>query len=78
MKFQMLLKSKMLKLETFLAFRRSDVVFIMPIKIKLQAVFGILTILSMTKLMLSSVERGKSFITLDPVLSREKNSEKIK
>ena len=49
----MLIKSKMLKINTFLAFRRSDVVFIMLIFIKMPTIVGILTFMSMINFMLS-------------------------
>ena len=42
----MLIKSKTLKIKTFLAFRCSDVVFIMLINVKISTIVGILTFMS--------------------------------
>ena len=52
------------KTKNFLAFKLSDAVFIMPINVKMQTFFGILTLMSMKHALLSwAVESGKSFIT---------------
>ena len=57
MKLQLLLKSKMLKNKDFsknnLAFKLSDVVFIMLINVKMSTIVGILTFMSMINCMLS-------------------------
>ena len=45
-------KTKMLKKEPFLAFRLSDVVFTMLINVKMPAIVGILTFISMISFML--------------------------
>ena len=52
MEFQLLIKSKMLKNKDFLAFKLSDVVFIMLIDVKMPTIVGILTFMSMIHLML--------------------------
>ena len=64
MKFQLLIQSKMMKKCIFLAFKLSDV-FIMHINIKMPAIVGILTFMSMSSVELSR----KSFITSRPDLS---------
>ena len=56
-KFQLLIKSKMLKNDTFLAFKLSDVVFIMFINVKMPTVVGILTSMSMIIFILSWVNQ---------------------
>ena len=67
MKFQLILKTKMLKkIKTFIAFKLSDVVLIMLIKVKMPTIVDILTFMSMINFRLSSVEHEKSFITLGP------------
>ena len=53
MEFEMLTKSKMLKIKAFLPFRCSDVVFIMLINIKMPTIIGILTFMSMINFNLS-------------------------
>ena len=52
-KFQLLIKTKMLKIKTFLAFKLSDVLFIMLINVKMSTIVGILTFMSMINFMLS-------------------------
>ena len=47
MKFQLLIKSKIGKIWTFIAFKHSDVVFIMLIKVKMPIIVGILSFMSM-------------------------------
>ena len=47
MKFQLLIKTKLLKSKGFLAFKLSDVEFIMLINVKMSAIVGILTYMSM-------------------------------
>ena len=66
MKFQLLMKTKLLKNKTFLAFKLSDVVYIMLINVKMPTIVGILTFMSMINFMLSWVEHEKSFIALGP------------
>ena len=69
MKFQLLLKTKMLKNKdiNFLAFELSlsDVIFIMLINVKMPTIVGILTFMSRINFMLSWVELEKSFINLE-------------
>ena len=49
---QMLIKSKILKKKIFLAFRLSDVVFIMLLNVKMPTIVGILTFMSMINFVL--------------------------
>ena len=49
---QMLMKSKILKKKIFLAFRRSDVVFIMLLNVEMPTIVGILTFMSMINFVL--------------------------
>ena len=49
---QMLIKSKILKKKIFLAFRRSDVVFIMLLNVEMPTIVGILTFMSMINFVL--------------------------
>ena len=49
----------MLKIDTFLAFELSDVVFIMLINVKIPTIVGILTFMCMTNFMLSCGEHDK-------------------
>ena len=60
MKFQKLIKTKMLK--TFLAFKLTDTVFVILINIKMPMVVGTLSFMSMI-FILSIVEHEKRFIT---------------
>ena len=53
MKFQLLIKAKMLKNENFLAFLLSDGVVIMLINVKMATIVAILTFMSLKKFMLS-------------------------
>ena len=46
MKFQLLIKSKILKIKTILALKLSDVVFIRPINVKMSTIVGILRFMS--------------------------------
>ena len=46
MNFQLLIKAKLLKNKTFLAFKLSNVVFNMLINVKLPTIVGILTVMS--------------------------------
>ena len=62
MKFQLLIKTKMLKIKILLAFKLSDVVFIMLINVKLPTIVSILTFMSMIHFMFSCVEHKKKFI----------------
>ena len=54
MEFQLLIKTKILKIKAFLVFRHSDVVFIKLINIKMPTIVGILTFISMINFMLNS------------------------
>ena len=58
---QLLIKTIMLK-NKYLAFKHSDVVFIMLINIKMPTIVGILTFMGMMNFILSKVEHEKSFI----------------
>ena len=69
MKFQLLIKPKMLKIRNYLAFNFSDVVLIMLINIKRPIIVDILTFMSMIHLMLSRVEHDKSVVTPGWVLA---------
>ena len=53
MKFQLLIKTNMLKIKTVYAFKLSDVVFIMLIHVKMPTIVGILTLMSMKTIGLS-------------------------
>ena len=53
-------------MNTFLAFKLSDIVFIMLINVKMPTIVGILTFISIINFMLSWVEHEKSFITSGP------------
>ena len=64
--FLLLIKTKMLKIKTFLAFKRSDVVFTMIINVKTPTIVGILTIMGTINVMLTWVEHEKGCITLGP------------
>ena len=66
MKFQLLIKAKMLKNKDF-SFKLSDVAFIMLINVKMPTIVGILTLMSMINFMLILVEDEKFFITSGPV-----------
>ena len=61
MTFQLLIKSKMLKNQIFLAFKRSGVVFIMLINVKMPTTVGIFTFMRKINFMLKI-----SFITSGP------------
>ena len=50
------------KINTFLAFKLSNDVFIMLINVKIPTIVGILTFISMTHFMLSRAEHENSFI----------------
>ena len=62
MKFQLLIKTKML-IKIFLAFKLSDGVFILLINVKMPTIVGILTFMSRINFMLNRVEHEKSSIT---------------
>ena len=62
MKFQLLIKTKLLKNIDFLAFKFSDVLFIMLINVKMPTIDGIFTFMNMINFMLSWGEHEKSFI----------------
>ena len=66
MKFQLLIKTKMLKIERFFWFQDLRCLFIMPINVKMPTIVGILTSMCIINVMLSSVELTKSFITSGP------------
>ena len=53
MKFQLLIKTKMLETKTFLAFNPLEFVCIMLINVKMSTIVGILTFTSMINFMLS-------------------------
>ena len=53
-------------MKKFLALSLSDVVFIMPINVKMPLIVGILIFMSRINLVMSLVEHGKSFITSGP------------
>ena len=53
MKFQLLIKAKMMKNQKNLAIKFSDAVFIMLINVKMPTILGILTFMYMLNLMLS-------------------------
>ena len=61
MKFQLLLKSKMVDKMTFLALKLSDVVFILLITVKI-------TFMSRINFTLRCIEHEKTFITMRPGL----------
>ena len=63
MNFQLLIKTKMLKIKAFLVFKLSDGVFIMLINVKMPTIVGILTFMSMLNFVLSWDEHEKSLIT---------------
>ena len=50
MKFQLLIKTEMLKIKECLAVKLSGVVFIMLINVKMPTIVGILTLMSMLNL----------------------------
>ena len=52
-KFQRFIKTKIQKNKTFLAFKLSNVVFIMLINVKMPTIVGILTVMRMIKLLAS-------------------------
>ena len=56
-------KTETLNKKTVLAFKLSDVVFIMLINVKMSTFVGILTFMGMISFILSLVEHGKSYIT---------------
>ena len=66
MKFQLIIKTKILKIMFYLASELSDVVFIMLINVKMPTIVGISTFMSTINFMLSLVEHEKSFITSRP------------
>ena len=53
MKFQLLVKTKMLNIKILITFLLSDVVFIMLINVKMPTIDGILTFMSMIDFMLN-------------------------
>ena len=57
-------------MKKFLALSLSDVVFIMLINVKTQAVVGILTFMRRINFVLSRVEHGKKIITSGPGIIR--------
>ena len=52
MKFQLLIKTKMVKNKDFLTFKLSGVVFVMLINVKMQTIVGILKYMIMINFML--------------------------
>ena len=67
-KFQLLIKTKLLKNANFLAFKLSNVAFSMLINVKMPTLVGILTFISMLNFVLSWIEHEKSFIVPRPDL----------
>ena len=63
MESQLLIKIEMVK-NRLLAFKLSDVVFIMLINVKMSTIVGILTFLSMTNFIFSWVEHEKKLFNL--------------
>ena len=61
-------KIKYRQIKKFLALSLSDVVFILPINVKMPTIVGILTFMSRINSVFSSVEHGKSFIISGPGL----------
>ena len=55
MKVQLLVKTKTLKIKICIAFKLSDIVFIMPINVKMPTSVGILAFMSMINFILSGV-----------------------
>ena len=53
MRFQLLTKTKMLKIINFLGFKLSDVVFSMLVNVKMPTTVGIITFMSMIDFILS-------------------------
>ena len=53
MKFKLLIKTKMLEIKTFIAFKLSDVVFILLRNVKMPMIVGILSFMSRIDIMLS-------------------------
>ena len=66
MKFQLLIKTKILTNKEVFALSLLDVVFIMLLNVKMPMIVGILTFMSRINFMFSLVEHGKSFITSGP------------
>ena len=66
MKFQFLIKTKMLKIKTFLVFKLSDAVSTMLINIKMPTIVGISTLMSMLNFLLNRVEHEIRFIISSP------------
>ena len=59
MNFQLLIKTKLLKIKLFLVTNSQIVVFIMLINVKMPTIVDILTFMSMINFMLKSVEYEK-------------------
>ena len=66
MKFQKLIKGRMVRNKDFSCFKLSDGVFILLINVKMPKIVGISTFMSRINFVLSSVEHEKSFITFKP------------
>ena len=66
MEFQLLIKPKNIKNKAFFAFKLSDIVFTMLIKVKMPTIVGILAFMSMINFKLSWVEHETSFKTSGP------------
>ena len=66
MKFQLLLKTKRLKNNAFLASEHSAVVFIMLINVKMSTIVGILTFMSMINFMFIELSIKNRFYDLGP------------
>ena len=63
MDFQLLIKTKMLKIRNILAFKLSDVVFIMLTNFRMPAVVNTLSFWSTIQFMFSCVQHENGFIT---------------
>ena len=66
MKFITLIKLKCRKINTFFAFKLTDIIFIMLVNVKVPTIVGILTLMSMINFMLHLGEHEKSCIISGP------------
>ena len=67
-------KTKILKINIFLAFNLSNTVFIKPVNVKMPTIVGILTSMDMINYMFRQIEHEKSFITSKPGLHVQKST----
>ena len=58
MEIQILIETKILKINTFLTLKLLDAVFIMLLNVKMSTIDGILILMRMINFMLSCVEHG--------------------